>query len=182
MSTSPSKSNEESPIPWPIFLVGMPGSGKSTIGRELSEALKWPLFDTDALIAQQAGQTIPALFEAEGETAFRQLEAEVLRKLPLERRAIVATGGGLPCHHQNMVWLKSHGHAIYLRTDLHTLVRRIRQQPVRPLFHHLHTDEALLQHLALMLATRQRNYEQAHLIWDSHQPTEALLEKLTDVA
>jgi shikimate kinase len=78
-----------------IYLIGMMGAGKSSTGIQLAERLGYRFFDTDAVIEAAAGQTIPAIFEHQGEDAFRELETQVLAELSAYQRLVIATGGGI---------------------------------------------------------------------------------------
>lgn len=84
-----------------LFLVGMMGTGKSTVGKMLSQALGYCFFDTDALIEQLAGKTIADIFADDGEADFRALETEVLQEIAPFARCVVSTGGGAVCKSQN---------------------------------------------------------------------------------
>lgn len=123
-----------------IILIGMPSSGKSTIAAALGEKLGRPVYEADALIEEEAGMDIPAIFASHGEDYFRQLETQVLRKLGAMSGAIISTGGGCVTReenyeplHQNgrMVWLlrdtdklDKTGRPISLRSDLNELYAR----------------------------------------------------------
>jgi shikimate kinase (EC 2.7.1.71) len=96
-----------------LYLVGMMGAGKTTVGRILAKKLKYHFFDTDAVIAQVANQSIADIFAEQGEEAFRELETQVLGQLSAYTNLIVATGGGIILrltnwsylHHGIVVWL-----------------------------------------------------------------------------
>ncbi len=77
-----------------LFLVGMMGCGKSTVGRILAKKLQYRFYDTDTLVERVAGCTITGLFEQQGEVAFRDLETQVLNQLSAQTQSIIATGGG----------------------------------------------------------------------------------------
>ncbi len=100
-----------------IVLIGMMGCGKSTIGALLSEKLGRKLVDTDELIAQREGRSIPELFAAEGEEYFRDRELEISRELGKEQDLIIACGGGLPLRPGCIAPLKKTGRVIWLRRD-----------------------------------------------------------------
>lgn len=92
-----------------LVLIGMPGSGKSTVGKLLSRMLSMPLVDTDALVEQAAGRTIPELFSQEGETAFRDQETAAARQAAELDNTVIATGGGIILRPENMASLSSTG-------------------------------------------------------------------------
>jgi shikimate kinase len=116
-----------------VFLVGMPGSGKSTVGRQLSRRLQLPFFDSDHLIEQRLGCSIREYFAREGEAAFRDLEQQVLAELAQGPDAVVATGGGAVIREANRNALRAGGKVIYLRSTPEELYRRLRHDTQRPL-------------------------------------------------
>ncbi len=111
----------------------MPGSGKSTVGRQLSRRLQLPFFDSDHLIEQRLGCSIREYFAREGEAAFRDLEEQVLAELARGGDAVVATGGGAVLREANRTALRAGGKVIYLRSSPEELYRRLRHDTQRPL-------------------------------------------------
>lgn len=102
-----------------IFLIGMPGSGKSTVGRRLATLMGRPFLDTDDLIVEEAGMPIPEIFAARGEAGFRQLEEEVIRKTALHTRgAVIATGGGAVLRGANVHAMRRVGRIYFLDRDI----------------------------------------------------------------
>src|SRR6188768_135637 len=97
-----------------IFLIGLPGSGKTTLGKQLAERLGYAFVDTDEEIVKREGRSIPDIFTQDGEDKFRLMEKEVLEELVGKTNTVVSTGGGLPCFHQNMFMIRNKGMAIYL--------------------------------------------------------------------
>jgi shikimate kinase len=116
-----------------LFLVGMPGSGKSTVGRQLSRRLMLPFFDSDHVIEQRLGCSIRDYFAREGEDAFRDIEEQVVAELAAGGGAVVATGGGTVLRPANREQLRGHGQVIYLRSSPEELYRRLRHDTQRPL-------------------------------------------------
>ena len=104
-----------------VMLIGMPGCGKTTVGRELARQLGRELVDTDALVEKQAGCTIPELFAREGEEAFRRLEHQVLTQVGKQSGLVVATGGGVVTRPENRDPMRQNSTVIYLRRDLSLL-------------------------------------------------------------
>lgn len=111
----------------------MPGSGKSTVGRQLARQLGWRLVDSDTEIEQRIGMPIRVFFEQQGETAFRDIEEAVIARLARLERTIIATGGGAVLRAANRRALAEHTHVVYLRSTPEELHRRLRHDTQRPL-------------------------------------------------
>lgn len=105
-----------------LVLIGMPGSGKSTVGKILSKMLCMPLVDTDALVEQTAGKTIPELFAQEGEAAFRDRETAAARQAAALDNTVIATGGGIILRPENMEALAATGLIFFRDRDLEDIV------------------------------------------------------------
>ena len=121
------------PAARPIALVGMPGSGKSTVGRHLARLLGWRFIDSDHEIERQIGGPIRAFFEQHGEAAFRDLEQQAIVALCRQTGAVLATGGGAVLREANREALKSGCEVVYLRSTPEELFRRLRHDTQRPL-------------------------------------------------
>lgn len=117
-----------------ITLVGLPGSGKSTVGRQLGRRLQLPFFDSDAVIEERIGCSIRDYFAREGEDAFRDVEQAVLADLGASPDPMVlATGGGIVLREANRLCLRRSGTVVYLRSTPEELARRLRHDTQRPL-------------------------------------------------
>ena len=116
-----------------IVLVGMPGSGKSTIGRALARRLKLDFADSDQVIERRLQRSIRSYFDSDGEAAFRDLEQDVLAELAHEGVGVLATGGGAVLRQANRDVLRAHGTVIYLHVSVERLYRRLSQDTRRPL-------------------------------------------------
>lgn len=150
----------------------MPGSGKSTVGRQLARRLKWPFFDADHVIEQRLGCSIRAFFEREGEAAFRDLEASVIDELTASGPRVLSTGGGAVLRSENREHLRQRGHVVYLRSSPEELFRRLRHDRNRPL---LQVDDPLAK-LRDLHAVRHPLYaETAHFTIETGRPSVATL-------
>lgn len=115
------------------FLVGLPGSGKSTIGRQLGRKLGIPCIDSDQVIEQRLGCSIREFFEREGEDRFRDVEAQVIDELTAGQSSVVSTGGGSVLRPENRRNLHARGNVVYLHSSPEEVYRRVRHDKSRPL-------------------------------------------------
>lgn len=141
-----------------LYLVGMMGAGKTTVGRVLAQKLDYRFVDTDAVIEQAAGQSISELFAQSGEEAFRSLETQVLSELSAYPRLAIATGGGIVLRQKNWSYLH-HGIVVWLDVPVEQLYSRLQGSSDRPL---LNSPDPL-QTLQQLLEQRQHLYAQADL-------------------
>ncbi|MBD2112997.1 MULTISPECIES: shikimate kinase [Cyanophyceae] len=139
-----------------LYLIGMMGAGKSSTGAALAQTLGYQFFDTDAVVVEAAGQSIPDLFASQGETAFRQLETEVLAELSAYRRLVIATGGGIVTQQKNWSYLH-HGIVVWLDVPTAVLQGRLAGETGRPLLQ----GQDWETQLTTLLAQRQHLYAQA---------------------
>lgn len=116
-----------------VFLVGVMGAGKSTIGRALASLLSMPFFDSDHEIEVRTGAAVTLIFEIEGEAGFRQREASVIEELTRGENIVLATGGGVVLMEENRRHLRERGTVVYLQASLETLLERTRHDRDRPL-------------------------------------------------
>lgn len=139
----------------PLFLVGMMGAGKTTVGRLLAKQLAVPFRDTDLDIAQAKGMPVAAIFAKEGEAVFRALEADwVMNLLPVP--VVIATGGGLPIYGNNMSKLLTLGTVIYLEVNAISAQKRLANKSAeRPLWRNKASWQQLLE-------ARELIYSAAH--------------------
>jgi shikimate kinase len=157
-----------SPAGLALALVGMPGGGKSTVGRHLAKRLAWPFFDSDSMIEKRLGTTIRAYFEQGGEAAFRDLEATVIDELTATPHVVIATGGGAVLRAENRQRLHDRCRVVYLRSSPEELYRRLRHDTSRPL---LQVADPLAR-LRDLYAQRDPLYrEAAHYIVETGRPS-----------
>jgi len=116
-----------------VALVGLPGAGKSAIGRRLAQRLQLPFVDSDHVIEERIGCSIRDYFEREGEASFRDLEQSVIAELAAAPHGVVATGGGCVLREANRQDLRAGFHVLYLRSLPEDLFRRLRHDVKRPL-------------------------------------------------
>ncbi|MFZ9616112.1 MAG: shikimate kinase [Fluviibacter sp.] len=148
-------------LPENIFLVGLMGAGKSTVGRILARRLGKRFVDTDHEIEKRNGVTIPVIFEIEGEDGFRRREQEVLADLAQEKDLVLSTGGGIVLKPENREVLRNHGFVVYLNARPELLAERTKHDRTRPL---LNVEDPLTR-LRELYAVRDPLYrEVAHAI------------------
>ncbi|VEP11345.1 Shikimate kinase [Hyella patelloides LEGE 07179] len=115
-----------------VYLIGIMGAGKSTIGKILARKLNYRFFDTDILIERVAGKKIADIFAAEGEEYFRDLETQILKEVSAYRSSAIATGGGIIQKPINWSYLRQ-GLIVWLDVDLEILKKRLSKDQNRPL-------------------------------------------------
>ena len=162
------------------YLLGFPGCGKSTLGRELARVTGLPFTDTDTLIEQRQGQRIVDLLPQIGEERFRELERDVLQQVACASHGIVACGGGTPCQPGNMALMNATGVTVWLTTTDERLIARLclpEHRQKRPQIAAL-TDDEIAAYVHHTLAERAPHYAQAQLRFDAtsietaHETTE----------
>lgn len=152
-----------------VYLIGMPGAGKSTVGKKLAEALGRTFADLDIVIAKMAGFTIPEIFEKHGEDYFRKLESEALKTVSFSaEKLVIATGGGTPCFFDNLVFMQTQGLVLYLKTSPEILAERLLALPLnsRPLLKEK-SNSQLFIYLNQTLTARAPFYEKAGIILEA---------------
>jgi shikimate kinase len=139
-----------------VFLIGLMGAGKTTIGQLLAKRLNLRFLDTDHVLEERTGVSVSTMFEVEGEAAFRAREVQVINELTTERGVVLSTGGGVVGDSRNRERLHTRGFVIYLHTSPETAFDRIRRKAERPL---LRVVDPLAK-LRSLYAIRHPLYEQ----------------------
>ncbi|WP_136467111.1 shikimate kinase [Flagellimonas onchidii] len=167
-----------------VVLVGYMASGKSSVGRLLSNKLDIPFIDLDEYIEQQQEKSIPEIFSEKGEIFFRKLEHEMLSKVLTEQESVLlSTGGGTPCYSNNMgTILGTADHSIYLSLSIPALVDRIsKEKKSRPLVKNL-TNEELPEFIGKHLFERRQFYTQAqHTVNCDNKSLEEVVEEINQL-
>ncbi len=149
-----------------IFLLGLPGCGKTTLGKELALALGIPFVDLDAEIENSEKATIREIFDKKKEDYFRRLESAHLKKwCAMKNDFVMATGGGVPVFFDNLISINQAGKSIFLDVPPREIARRITHTALadRPLLAKTH-PESLKDHIEFMRSQRISFYRQAHLV------------------
>ena len=155
-----------------IALVGLPGSGKSTVGRQLARRLQFPIFDSDHVIEERLGCPIRVAFARDGEESFRDLEESVLDELTQIPRAVVSTGGGAVLRQATRLRLHERGYVVYLNSSPDDIARRLKHDTSRPLLQ----VEDPHKRLRELYAARDPLYrETAHFTLETGRPSVATL-------
>ncbi len=154
-----STTSNEIDLPKNIILVGFMGCGKSTIGRQVSLELNYPLIDTDNLIVENMGMSVPEIFEQHGEDFFRGLETELLIQLAEAdtEKSVISTGGGLPLRKENRELLEKLGYVVWLQAGVDCIMGRTQSATHRPL---LQTPDPKLT-IRNLLADRESIYSES---------------------
>ncbi len=146
-----------------IFLIGLPGSGKTTLGKQVAHQLSIPFVDLDAAIEKAEQRTIPEIFKQSGENYFRQLESELLKKWTTSSTDfLMATGGGAPCFFDNIQVMNQHGLTFFLDVPAMEIAQRISasNKQDRPLVNSMDFD-VLKDQVETLRSRRLSFYKQA---------------------
>ena len=155
-----------------MALVGLPGSGKSTVGRQLAKRLDRPFLDTDQVIEQRVGLSIREYFEREGEPVFRDLEQDVIDELTQGEPCVLSTGGGVVLRQANRLHLKQRTQAVYLHSLPEEVFRRLRHDRNRPL---LQVPDPLARLRELYVLRDPLYRESARFVVETGRPSVATL-------
>ncbi len=141
-----------------LYLIGMPGSGKTTLGCLLAQHLGYSFVDSDTVIEKAAGDTVTQLFAKYGEPAFRQIESQVLAEICAHTNLVISTGGGIVLRRENWGCLR-HGLIIWLDVPVELLLVRLAEDTTRPLLQAVDLEDKL----RALLVQRKSLYSQADL-------------------
>ena len=160
-----------------IFLIGFMGSGKTTLGKALSEKLNYSFIDSDNWIEQNEHLTVSKMFEVLGEEKFRELELNFIEHSKKLNNVVIATGGGLPCNNSLIDSLLKIGKVFYLKTSEEVLLNRLENDVYRPLISGLNSDEKYL-FISKKLKEREKFYNQADIIIDATKSIKELTNQI----
>ncbi len=161
-----------------VYIIGFMGSGKTTTGRKLASRMGWNFIDLDKQIEKYTRMTIPELFSEYGEAHFRDIEAELLRMHESDTNIVISTGGGAPCHDNNMDYMKRTGLTIYLKLSPAQLKARLdNSKGERPLIKGLEADN-LLEFIDNKLTEREKWYSRAEIVIEGTDFSISLLHSL----
>lgn len=151
-----------------VYLIGLMGAGKTTVGKKLASLLLLDFIDIDQLVEQRTGVSISHIFEVEGESGFRERESKLLAEVSDGRQAVISTGGGVILRAQNRQVMRKHGQVIYLRVSLEILWQRLKNSQTRPLLQQCDPKVKLTQ---LMLERDPLYADEADFIVESNADT-----------
>ncbi len=158
-----------------IILTGFMGTGKSTIGRLLAKEIGYTFIDTDHVIEERVGKSIPQIFAEDGEEEFRRLEAELVQELADQQGLVIATGGGLVMNPENVVALEKTGKIFCLTATPEEILERVSRQPgSRPLL----SERNPLLKITQLLSEREPTYKKFQQITSSRACLNEIVKKL----
>ncbi len=161
-----------------LALIGFMGVGKTTIGRMLADKLEYTFCDTDQLIQQAAGKSIPQIFEEDGEAVFRQIERRVIADIALSDRHVISTGGGVALDPENVNNLRQNCTIFLLIARAHEILRRIGDAKSRPLLAMAQDPKARIEELLTQRMPRYASAADHMIITSGKYPTDVCAEIL----
>jgi len=158
-----------------VFLIGLPGSGKTSLGKELAESMNFEFLDLDEEIEKKHGP-ISEIFRLKGETVFREIERETLILTLFKRDVVVACGGGTACFFNTMDWMNWNGTTVFLRRNMEALITQNGGKlSLRPMF--LGLEEEEMRHkMEELLNKREYFYLKSSFIFETNQHFQKTLE------
>jgi len=164
-----------------VYFTGFMGSGKSTMGALVADAMLYPFIDLDKYIEERLHIPVHKIFSHYGEYYFRQTETDFLQETANWRNLVLAAGGGTPCHDKNMEWMKEKGITVYLKTNEDLLFQRLAipaEKLRRPLIADLKAAE-LKKYIKDTLAKREVHYNKADIIFEQSNVLDVDVKELT---
>lgn len=153
-----------------IYLIGYMYSGKTTVGHKLATRLGYQWIDLDQMLETTFHTTVPIFFKRYGEEAFRKIEQKLLHSTAELDNIVISTGGGTPCHFDNIEWMNLHGTSVYFDVTIETLLRRASQsKKPRPILAGM-TEEERSLYVRQQLSQRLPYYQKANIIFPADQP------------
>lgn len=158
-----------------IFMLGMPSSGKSTLGRQLAKKIGYEFLDLDYKIELAEGKKVPEIFSIHGEDYFRKIEGEQLRKIPKDSKLVIATGGGTPCYQDGMSYIKENGLSVFLDVRPEQIASRMKisKRNNRPLIDI--TTDTILEDIKALYERRVAIYRQADITIEGDTDADTIL-------
>tara|TARA_Y100000310_G_scaffold345709_1_gene468608 strand:+ start:11923 stop:12444 length:522 start_codon:yes stop_codon:yes gene_type:complete len=162
-----------------VALIGFRGTGKTQIGKRLAKRLNMKFFDTDKEIVRETGRTIPEIFEQSGESGFREIEKEVVKRVSSMDNVCISCGGGIVLFEENIKNLKNDATIILLESDAKTIYKRIKRDRNRPAL----TEKEGIEEIKHLLSEREDLYQGAadYKINTSYDPLDVCVQKIIDV-
>lgn len=152
------------------------GSGKTTFGKKLASKMNYQFIDLDELIEKRVDMRINEIFKKYGEDVFRQLETSALRSTARKENVVISTGGGTPCHNENMSWINKNGVSVFLGESNDSLFSRLRlDRDHRPLIRNFNDDQ-LQKFIDSTLLERNKYYKKAHHKINSTESPDSLIQ------
>ena len=155
-----------------IYLIGFMCSGKTTIGKLLSEKLKFEFIDIDEEIRKSEGMSIPEIFEKKGENFFRKKEFETLKKISEKDNIVISTGGGLGANKKALNFMKKKGKVIWININFQTFLKRCSESTDRPLL------KKSLEELKELFEKRKEIYEEADIKVNGEKKPEEVVREI----
>jgi len=162
-----------------IYLLGLPGAGKTTTGKWLAEKLGWHFVDLDELIEVKTGKSVSEIFQQDGEDEFRKLEARFLNETFAMSHCVVSCGGGTPAHEDNMERMGRNGLTVFLNTEIDEIESRLKSQhSLRPLLQS-EPNEGIRHKLEKLAEKRRPYYSRAKIIWNKNKPEDSFYNNIS---
>lgn len=153
-----------------VFLCGMMGSGKTSLGKKIASKLHWDFIDLDHFIEQQEHKSVSEIFKLFGEAHFRNIETQSLEKIILnQKNVIVALGGGTPCYNNNMELINTNGLSIFLNVDINKIANRLlNAKNTRPLIAELDSYLKIKEFISTKMDERISFYNQCKIVLEDN--------------